>query len=94
MVNVDTFGKPMFAVEFTNDLSPKDELREQFSLTQEQRGAIVDAFSIWGEIFAKGRRNNTYLSFAVTLDYLSGAYNNASASSDFVGGEDTAGGRS
>lgn len=50
---VDTFGKPMFALNFVNDYARQDEEGNLWSLTEDQRNAIVDAASIWGELFAK-----------------------------------------
>lgn len=43
---VDTFGKPMFALNFVNDYARQDEEGNLWSLTEDQRNAIVDAASI------------------------------------------------
>ena len=76
---VDSAGKPMFAINFTNDSAQKDAAGNQWSLTEDQRGAITDAVSIWGEIFAPGSANTTYLPLSVTLVYKPGDDDNASA---------------
>lgn len=81
---VDTFGKPMFALNFVNDYARQDEEWNFWSLTEEQRNAVVDAASIWGELFAKNSRNSSYLPISVKLVYEAGNDNNASASSDVV----------
>ncbi|WP_202108895.1 autotransporter outer membrane beta-barrel domain-containing protein [Succinivibrio dextrinosolvens] len=79
---VDTFGKPMFALNFVNDYARQDEEGNLWSLTEDQRNAIVDAASIWGELFAKNSSNTTYLPLSVKLVYEAGNMNNASAGSD------------
>ncbi|MBO6259106.1 MAG: autotransporter domain-containing protein [Succinivibrio sp.] len=81
---VDSAGKPMFAINFTNDSAQKDAAGNQWSLTEDQRGAITDAASIWGEIFAPGSANTTYLPLSVTLVYKPGDDDNASAWSDVM----------
>lgn len=78
---VDTFGKPMFALNFVNDYARQDEEGNLWSLTEDQRNAIVDAASIWGELFAKNSSNTTYLPISVQLVYEAGNDNNASAGS-------------
>ncbi|SFS48493.1 Autotransporter beta-domain-containing protein [Succinivibrio dextrinosolvens] len=79
---VDTFGKPMFALNFVNDYARQDEEGNLWSLTEDQRNAIVDAASIWGELFAKNSSNTTYLPISVKLAYEAGNMNNASAGSE------------
>ena len=79
---VDTFGKPMFALNFVNDYARQDEEGNLWSLTEDQRNAIVDAASIWGELFAKNSSNTTYLPISVQLVYEAGNDNNASAGSE------------
>ena len=79
---VDTFGKPMFALNFVNDYARQDEEGNLWSLTEDQRNAIVDAASIWGELFAKNSSNTTYLPISIKLAYEAGNTNNASAGSN------------
>lgn len=79
---VDTFGKPMFALNFVNDYARQDEEGNLWSLTEDQRNAIVDAASIWGELFAKNSRNTTYLPISIKLAYAAGNTDNASAGSN------------
>lgn len=76
---VDTFGKPMFALNFVNDYAQRDEEGNLWSLSDAQRNAIADAASIWGEIFAKKSRNTTYLPISIKLVYDPNKQNNASA---------------
>ncbi|WP_295363195.1 autotransporter outer membrane beta-barrel domain-containing protein [uncultured Succinivibrio sp.] len=79
---VDTFGKPMFALNFVNDYARQDEEGNLWSLTEDQRNAIVDAASIWGELFAKNSSNTTYLPISIKLAYEAGNTDNASAGSN------------